>query len=219
MSNFITFGILLLPNLDSLLPTLPALAIMIAIALLIGIYGNLGTTSPIKAFEQLGMGSKIALVIGAQVLLLIGFAAKYQMVLAQAQTITLKTASYDPFDPFRGNYFTFRFDISNLKSNEVAYQSSRPFYEGEIVYVTLRRDNPDWKAVSVSDRLPQLNSEQVALKGVVRTVMTDSIFVHYGLEQYFYSDSNKPNITSKALATVQVNKNGDAVLTNLVPTQ
>src|SRR5277367_6746506 len=140
MSNYMMFGILLLPSAESLLPALPAVAIMLTIALVIGLYGSLGSKSPIQAFEKLGMGGKLILVVGAQVLLLIGFAAKYQMVLANAQTITLKTVSQDPFDPFRGNYFTFRFDISQLKSSEVSFENSKPFYEGEVVYVTLRKD-------------------------------------------------------------------------------
>jgi uncharacterized membrane-anchored protein len=217
MSYDVIFGMLLLPNVESLLPALPALAIMLAIALVIGLYGRAPMTSPAQAFAKLGMGGKVALVIGAQALLLIGFAAKYEMVLADAQTITLKTMPYDPFDPFRGNYFSFRYDISELNSNAVAFENSKPFYEGEVVYVTLRKDIPDWKPVSVSDRLPQLPDGEVALKGIVRTPGLTNLSLHYGLEQYFYSDENKPNITSKAIATAKVNRNGDAVLTNLVP--
>jgi uncharacterized membrane-anchored protein len=217
MSNYMIFGILLLPSPESLLPILPAIAIMLTIALAIGLYGFGIKSSPIKAVEKLGMGSKLLLLVGAQVLLLLGFAAKYELVLAQGQTITLRTLYRDPVDFFRGNYLSFSYDITQLRFKDVAFRNSKPLYEGEVVYVTLTPSDSGWQAVSLNDQLPQLSQGQAVLKGTVRALGADNVSVHYGLEQFFLAHSEKLFTTTRAMATVKVNANGDAVLTDLVP--
>jgi len=218
MNNFMIFGILLLPNLQSLLPILPAIGVMLFFALAMVIFGfSKPGTSALPAFRNLKLGSKLSLAVGAQILLLISFAVKYEVVIAHSKPIVLRTTTIDPFDPFRGNFMAFSYDIGQLQSPKVAFNNAAPLHAGEEVWVTLRPGNPAWQAVSLSDRLPNCAPGQAILKGIVQTNYANHVSVHYGLEQFFYPADKSIKSTRSSLALIAVNPDGEAVLTNLIP--
>src|SRR5262249_6900473 len=100
MNTYLMLGILLLPNSESLLPISPSIRIMIVIQLAFLASAQIGTTNFKYGhfLSNLTMRNKVALIVCAKVLLLIAFAAKYQLVLGKGETITLQTRRYDPVD-------------------------------------------------------------------------------------------------------------------------
>jgi len=218
MNSNLTLAIVLLPNAESLMPMLPAIAIMIVMTLALCFYRTFGTSTfdVMASFEKMSLGTKVALITGAQVLLLLAFAGKYATVVAQGQTVTLKIQRVDPVDFFRGNYMALGLNISSLDSKDVAFSGSKPFSKDQVVYVVLRKANPSWLPVSVHDERPPMKQDEVVLKGVITYTNEVIMRVHYGLEQYFFPEGKQPDL-NRSLAVIKVDASGDAVLTALAP--
>jgi len=215
MNNLALFGLVLAPNLEGYMPFLPAITIFLAI-------GAVATFKPgISKAASSGIVSPTHLglvaVMAAQVVLLFAFAGKHEMVVRSGSEIILAVHSYDPYDMFRGNYLRIQYDISRLSSTKIKFISDAPFKRDDTVYVVLEESNPQWVPDAVYDHVPSLKANQVALKGRVENAFGKELNVHYGLEQYFYSDGKQLHVNKGSLAKIKVDHNGDAVLTELIP--
>lgn len=99
-----------------------------------------------------------------------------QWPLISGKKIILATAPIDPFDPFRGQYLTIRYEISSL-------EHIKDLQIGDDVYVILEKDNQGiWRKKSVSKTIPS-NGDYIRGK-VVNNWRGASI--EYGIEQYFF---------------------------------
>jgi uncharacterized membrane-anchored protein len=215
MNIQILFGTVLQPNVDGFLPFLPAIAIMLAIVVATFLKPVVVSIASPAAVAPINL--KVGAVMMAQVILLLGFAAKHEMVIRSGTEITIAIHPYDPIDIFRGNYLRFRTDISELSSENTQFKNAKPFVVGDVVYVVLESSEPQWKPVAVYDYFPVVELNQVVLKGIYKSGYGKTMNIHYGLEQYFYPDGKKIQINKTSMMKAKVDKNGDAVLTELIP--
>lgn len=166
------------------------------------------------------MGSKhiqFILAIGFQVLVILVIILFKLSILAGGQEVMLRIEPVDPRDPLRGDYVTFRYEISSISG---AYLTGE-VRNGDIIYVPLEYYDGYWQAADgVSRQLPQTYP---FIKGRVTNVdgrlpSVDSIEMRYGIEEYFI-----PEGTGQALnfwdhdvgAKVVVDDKGNPVLKQL----
>ena len=74
------------------------------------------------------------------------------LVLARGTEIRLATVPVDPRDLFRGDYVVLSYPISNLRSDQL--EAADEFSVGQTIYVSLRNDAGDWKAVAARHSRP-----------------------------------------------------------------
>ena len=131
-------------------------------------------------------------------------------VLATGRTVLLNTVPVDPWDTFRGTYLSLQYDISTIKT-------TKDFKPGQQVFVVLEKKNPYFSVANVSDKMPRLTGDQVALKGKVWYTAENLVHVHYGLEQYFVPEGS-PVLTTRAKPDVEiaVDQFGNATIKQLL---
>lgn len=129
------------------------------------------------------------------------------------KTVILQTAPVDPYHPLRGYSVTLRYDISgvgNLKKlpgwAELVKQnpSGNPdprawgadLAQGTSFYIVLEQPKSSnsnvpqaWKPVRISDELPDIADNQVALKGRYNYGA-----IEYGLETYYIPEEQREQI-------------------------
>jgi uncharacterized membrane-anchored protein len=164
---------------------------------------------PSTAYQSMRGRFIAALVLQLAILCYLGCFNLY--VLAAGTTVTLKTIPVDPRDIFRGDYVALRYDTS-------AVQTKKSFEHGQKVYVVLKEGKPYWTACDVSEELPPLNRDQVAIKGIVDSWGAGPIYVRYGIEQYFLPEGKATFPTSNHApdVAVAVDSRGNAVIKQLI---
>lgn len=122
--------------------------------------------------------------------------------------VVLHTQPVDPFDPFRGQYITIRYDVSTVPKIENITQ-------GDIVYVTLEKQSNDlWNYTSLSLTAP---NSGVFLKGIVDRTNTydNTMVIQYGIEQYFFERGATFNTTNMTVHA-KIASNGNARILELL---
>jgi uncharacterized membrane-anchored protein len=150
----------------------------------------------------------LALALQMTILTLLGGFNMY--VLAAGRTVLLKTIPVDPWDMFRGDYLALNYDISTIKT-------TKQFQPEQEVFVILNKQNPYWSVSDVSNKLPELNGDQVALKGKIHYIVEGQLHMHYGLEQYYVPEGKgvlPPHTTPDI--EVAVDRFGNAAIKQLV---
>lgn len=148
-------------------------------------------------------------------------------VLAGGTEIFLRITPVDPTSPLRGDYVTFRYDISNIDSY---YLNGLQVRNGDTVYVILRNEGKYWGVESVKFDKP---IDVIFIKGRVTSggslggrgrmlaalphILddTDNIQVTYGIEEYFIPEGKGRNFNfwnKEAAAGIVVDEDGNAVL-------
>jgi uncharacterized membrane-anchored protein len=164
--------------------------------------------SPSQAYAHLRKPFITAIVLQMAILLFLGGFNMY--VLAAGRTVLLKTIPVDPWDMFRGDYLALNYDVSTIKS-------AKHYEAGKEVFVVLEKHNPYWSVSYVSDKLPELTGDQVALKGKINYALDNEIHVRYGLEQYYVPEGKgvlPPHTTPDT--EVAVDRFGNAAIKQLV---
>jgi uncharacterized membrane-anchored protein len=133
-------------------------------------------TRPSEAYRPVRKGFILALFLQLGILAYLGFFNMY--VLAAGRPVILETVPVDPRDIFRGDYFALGYEIGSVATSD-------QFRPEETVFVTLQEGTPHWSACCVSKQMPNLKSNQVALKARVQGYWGNRLHLHYGLEQYF----------------------------------
>lgn len=175
---------------------------------------------------------KFILAILIQVAIILGIILLKITILSGGSEVLLKIAPVDPTDPFRGDYITFRYDISDVPYYHF-YDSQSPKI-GDTIFISLARYGKYWEISNASTSEP--TSGEIFLKAKVTSVGIDSgrdttvpldrpfetkpiydqpIEVTYGLEEYFIPEGKGRNFdfTSKEIAAkVIIDDNGNAVL-------
>lgn len=156
------------------------------------------------------MKLKIALVVLLQAFVLVAMIAKKQWTLATGTPVVLATAPVDPRSLFRGDYVRLNYKISSLRLDSLA--GDRNFKQHDNIYVLLQPGEADARPLSVHRLRPKPAAGQIAVKGTVEWVTTNSfptevaadslqaesieaprraepvavlISVRYGIESYF----------------------------------
>ncbi|WP_456275913.1 GDYXXLXY domain-containing protein [Bacillus sp. AK128] len=123
-------------------------------------------------------------VILLQVLFLLLMSVSYYAIDWFGEEIRLKTEPVDPRDIFYGDYVILHYTISTIPK-ELFVDSEELSYD-EPVYVVLEQDGDYHQAVSVSRNEPNIEDDQIILKGrYLYNFNEQELFIEYGFERYF----------------------------------
>lgn len=173
--------------------------------------------------------NRFALVVAAQVAIVLSLVVFKQITLLTGQRIWLRAAPVDPRDLLRGEYVALETGISRLEGpalwNGWDDDGVPEFAKGDTVYVVLRRDRGFQVAERVSRRRPDA---PLFVRGTVTDVQhadstgsrpVSSIGVSYGIESWFVPRGEGPALERAARAPgkmlavqVSVDREGRAVL-------
>jgi len=169
--------------------------------------------------------TKFILAIVLQILIIFGIIIFKMIVLTGGTEVLLKIEPVDPRDPFRGDYVTFRYDISNL---DFYLFSNKQIKNGDTVYVILQKDKKYWTAQTVQKTKPTAEN-QIFIKGKVvsggsmsqaetfshQRFSRPDLHVIYGIEEYYIPEGKARGFSfwnKEVVAKVSVDENGNAVL-------
>lgn len=189
---------------------------------------------------KLSQTQKFLLVVGGQVILILGIILLRFFMFNDATDVFLKINPVDPRDPLRGDYVTFTYDIGEVD----AYQPVDPsneYQEGQTVYVVLNQQELYWNnaELSVIEGSSAYNAAQVGMidyvtlnkpkghelyiQGTITNVYGKAVDgyntfsgfqVKYGIEEYFIPEGTGANLWSEKLdnvyAHVKINSDGRA---------
>lgn len=147
------------------------------------------------------MRRKFWAAVALQVVILLAMVAMHQYTLLTGESVLLKTAPLDPWDPLRGAYVDLRYDISQLERS--LPMEGWPYEQGQRVWVTLRERKPYWAAVAVSNQRPETAVGEVALRGRVRWVESSGegppewLMLDYGIEQFYVPEGQGEELQGK----------------------
>lgn len=144
------------------------------------------------------------------------------VILGSGTEVLLHVRPVDPRDYLRGDYATFQYDISSLRSYNFDYY---PVLNGDIVYVPLVRSGQYWVLSGpVVRKMPK--NGKVYIKGTVKNSGSsignrwddNTINLEYGIEQYYIPVGTGTNFNfgnHNVIASVQVGDSGESVLKKL----
>jgi uncharacterized membrane-anchored protein len=155
-------------------------------------------------------------VVGAQVLFLVGFIAQKETTLRTGREVTLQTVPVDPRDLFRGDYVNLRYTVSTLETRGMPTHDI--FAPGDTVYVLL--DVSGEVAVARAVAKQPRGGWDVFIRGTVREASGElqMLRVEYGLESYFVPEGQGRPIerAQDVKAVAVVDGNGRAILSRLI---
>lgn len=158
---------------------------------------------------------KFSLALGFQTLALIAIII-YKMSISLGGTeVFLRIEPYDPRDPFRGDYITFRYsDLSTISLYYIRGDADG-LKKGQEVYVTLEKQDRFWLPINVTKAKP--DTDELIIKGIIDETSRslDTINLKYGIEEYFIPEGTGQNIffdDKETVAKVAIDENGNAVL-------
>jgi uncharacterized membrane-anchored protein len=162
-----------------------------------------------------------------QTALILATPAQSFYIYTTGKTVILQTQPVDPYDLLRGYSQTLSYDVSQIsnlsklegwetiKDKATVYSEDNIYLQDNlIVYVTLEAPNDNnskpplpWKPLAVSLTHPQeVKPNQIILTGV-----TNYSTVIYGLETYYFPESQREEINNK-INTLQSQNNQNFVV-------
>lgn len=157
--------------------------------------------------------------VALQVAILLAMVALHNYTLLTGEPVMLKTAPIDPWDPFRGEYVSLRYEISTLEGSLPT--AGGPYESDQRVWVTLRQGDPYWTAVAVSDQRPATAAGEVAIRGRILWVeppMSDQpgrINLRYGIEQFYVPEGQGKDLEGRVVdmaVEARVDRTGRAAI-------
>ncbi|MEK7167223.1 MAG: GDYXXLXY domain-containing protein [Patescibacteria group bacterium] len=169
--------------------------------------------------------TKFILAIALQILIIFSIIVFKMAILVDGTEVLLKIEPVDPTDPFRGDYVTFQYNISNLDSHLF---SNKQIKNGDDIYVILRQNKEYWTVQKIQEIKPTTEN-QIFIKGKVISGGLESqteffpkqhfntfrIHIIYGIEEYFIPEGMGRGfsfLNKEAAAKVSIDENGNAVL-------
>lgn len=163
---------------------------------------------------------KFIVVLGVQVLILVGIILFKLIVLGSGTEILLQIQPIDPRDPLRGDYATFSYSISSLPS----YSIENTVQNGDTVYVPISKTTKYWVFTGgqISKTKPKggifikgkvVSGGSSGLLGLNAT--QSNLLISYGIEQYFIPEGKGQtlnNFNGDAYTKVAVDDEGNSVL-------
>jgi len=159
----------------------------------------------------------LALVVGLQVLWIIGTAAFQESRLARGTVVRLETVPVDPRDLLRGDYVILRYKISLLSPTLFANGATNAFKSGDAVYVKLEREGELHQPVLASFDPITPDDAHPVLRGTVPAPWSSEgrdraeVHVEYGLERYYVREGTG-NPTGKLTVDVAVSRSGKGII-------
>lgn len=137
-----------------------------------------------------------ALIVGLQVLFLVGQMAHYQIRVSSGETLRLRVVPYDPRSLMMGRYMDLRYDISRVDAGKVHgaphARTDADDLTGRVLYAAMRPGEPAARAEGFwLDRMPPRKPGIVYLRGRVVWGRDAAMNVYYGLERYYIPEQRR----------------------------
>ena len=173
--------------------------------------------------------TKFIIAIAVQLVIIFSIIVFKVATLTGGADVLLPIEPVDPRDPFRGDYLTFQYRISNVDAYLFDYS---PIKNGDTVYVPLEQQGKYWEAVEGIQKTKPVDTEQIFIKGKIASGGLEGemlpfetptpgfgwgnqVHIVYGVEEYFIPEGVGQDFnfwSREAAAKVSIDKNGSAVL-------
>lgn len=159
----------------------------------------------------------LSLVVGLQVLWVIGTVIVQEAKLTQGTVVRLETRPVDPRDLLRGDYVILSFDVSTLDAKLFAGGLTNRLPAGTPVFVKLERHGEFHRAVEASFTALATDADHPVLRGKSETSWAWSsdnppnLRVEYGLER-FYVREGTGNPRGKLTVDVAIPSSGKGII-------
>ena len=122
--------------------------------------------------------------IAVPFIVILAFILIKSFTLTTGTDILLETAPIDPVDLFRGNYVALSYVISTVNLETTPHD--KEFIEKETIYALLSQKDEFWTIDKVSHKKPQVQQNQVCMKGKVTSSWRENqVRVEWGIESFF----------------------------------
>lgn len=114
------------------------------------------------------MIARILIVAALQIAALVAMIGDRMNLLASGREVILPVIPVDPSDPFRGDYVTLTYDISQIQGWDVTNDGA--FFEGDTIFVAAQpsADPKKWEVVAISHNKPAgVQAAAVLFRGTV----------------------------------------------------
>jgi uncharacterized membrane-anchored protein len=136
--------------------------------------------------------------------------------LSAGTPVLLKAAPVDPRDVFRGEYVMLEYDISWIKSENLASED----LQNKNVYVVLEKGEKDWKEAGLYLYKPNLDINQIYIKGKLNYYdnRRNEYRVTYGIESYYVEEGQGREIeqAKNFEAQIRIDRFGSAVIEKIL---
>lgn len=156
-----------------------------------------------------------------QIVLLVTVIGIKELRIRTGKKIIVDVFPRDPRSLFRGDYVDLEYSFSRIALAEVTHEDDS-FYQGQRVYVKLRKDNISWQASALEKKpVSLLRDNEIVIAGKVKACANDAfVTIVYGVESYFVPQGQgkeiEENISQKKVkAQLSITKDGDASLCQL----
>jgi uncharacterized membrane-anchored protein len=169
---------------------------------------------------------KIALLVAIQLIIVGALGLYYLLILQNGKEVMLHVAPRDPRDPLRGDYMTFRYDISSYSG---VIETDTDIKVGDVLYLTLvATGDGTWGGRALSSRRP--DKGVYFIRGTVRNIGSQTsqaegqlmkmpmVSLSFGVEDYFIPEGKGHDFPQGAQdmnAQVFINNSGVAVIKQL----
>lgn len=167
-------------------------------------------TSP--PFSRNSMGVKLfALVIAAQVGTLFAFGVPYAQTLAFGKNVLLKCHTYDPRDPFKGDYVSVTYDLGA----KVKFKDFKP---GDTAFLTLKKGASCWEPIAANKEKPKnLKNDEAVMKVTYEAGQGAEASITTGIEKFYVPEGAGASVNSEGLtAEVALSNDGEPVLRRML---
>lgn len=172
---------------------------------------------------------KITLLIVLQFAALIAMIANKQWTLNTGTPVVLQTEPVDPRSLFMGDYARLNYPISRLRlDGDKGIGGDKDFKRHDTVWVALKAEPDDARAISVHHQRSAVPAGLIALKGEVqylnehdwdaasrKSIKQRTLHVRYGIEQYYVQEGTgrsveRPQGGEKVSIRVAIDARGNA---------
>ncbi|MDF2815384.1 MAG: hypothetical protein K0Q81_1584 [Paenibacillus sp.] len=145
---------------------------------------------------------RLLLLVALQILFLLGLSGSYYAAGWWGDEIRLQTVPVDPRDLLYGDYVILNYEISSLKP-ELWKESGEKPDNGDVIYVALKPDNNGiYRPIGAYADKPEVNGDEVVLKGRVSYSWDEAITVKYGLERYYIPEGTGAELEKQTGDTI-----------------
>lgn len=135
---------------------------------------------------------KLAIVVGIQLAVLLSIVGFKQYTIWTGETVVLRVAPFDPRDPFRGEYFTVRYEISTLNPDALAGDD---YADGDVFVEVRAHGDGYWDAVALHDDRERTFDDTELIEGDVEPQRPTArrnnlIYATYGIEEIFIPEGS-----------------------------
>jgi uncharacterized membrane-anchored protein len=172
---------------------------------------------------------KFIIPLALQSLIILAIPAQAIYTYLSGQTVFLKTAPVDPYDPMRGYSVTLGYEVSRLdvlktlpgwtdvlKGEPKPRSTAKSPQDGTVLYVTIEpatgkaANNSAWQPIAVALKKPDVAPHQAVLKGRLKSGRLESGLETYYMPERLRNEVNEAIRLKPSLMEAKVDKAGNA---------